>query len=713
MLRIESDRPQPLCDKIDRRELMRIGALHIAGLTLPALLRGRALASTVPVRDSMFGRAKNVIWLYLAGGPSQFETFDPKPDAPAEVRGIFNPISTNVPGIQICELLPRTARIADKLAIVRSISTNDNNHESGGYWINTGHKYVGPNMRSVNPTDWPCLSAMVKMLHHDKRSPLRAVHIPEAIVANPNILMPGQNGGFMGRSWDPELFTCDPSAARLDVKSFTAPGDVPSLRLTSRRSLLEQLNHYSRLADQREIVSGHDTFAAQALDLLLSGAAQTAFAIDREPDSVRSRYGRGKWGQSVLLARRLIEAGVRMVFVKWPREPGDLNSNSPCWDTHAGNNERMKEVLCPQFDLGFTALIDDLSQRGLLDETLVVAIGEMGRTPKFNPAGGRDHWGYVFPCVLAGAGIAGAQVWGASDKTAAYPSWGRVTPDDIAATLFHLLGIPHETIFHDLNGRPMRATEGTPMYGILGTKPATDQRTTPGGQVPESYGFSTEPLVNLDFENPPRLAPIGKRTRGWQASPTFAPCRDEFAVHLGRVPDVRSRSGEHHVGLGYGLATGRGAGMIAQGATAILAQEIFNPMPGTFTFSVHASGGANESPEHYRQVFLENFTCRIVIFGFLDDSRDVRKIREYASQKIEPDFAGPYESSYKKFSVSVELKSQQDDARQLDHGIGVAVILEKTSAGVLDLAASSERQQGFVRLDDVELEYVPAPPPAE
>lgn len=713
MFRIESSRPQRLCDKIDRRELMRIGALQVAGLTLPTLLRARAMASTAPAPDAMFGRAKSVIWLYLAGGPSQFETFDPKPDAPTEVRGIFNPISTNVPGIQISELLPRTARIADKLAIVRSMATDDNNHESGGYWINTGHKYVGPNMRSVNPTDWPCLSSMVKMLHPDQKSPMRAVHIPEAIVANPNVLMPGQNGGFMGRAWDPDLFHCDPSAARLDVKSFTLPGDMPSLRLNGRRDLLEQLNHYSRLADKREIVEGHDAFASQALDLLLSGKAQNAFAMEREPDAVRQRYGRGKWGQTVLLARRLIEAGVRMVFVKWPREPGDLNSNSPCWDTHAGNNERMKEVLCPQFDIGFTALIEDLELRGLLDETLVVAVGEMGRTPKFNKAGGRDHWGYVFPCVLAGAGIAGAQVWGASDKTAAHTSWGRVTPDDLAATVFHLLGIPHDIIFHDRNGRPMRATEGTPMHGVLGTKPATDSRTTPGGQVPEIDSFSTEPLVNLNFENPPRLASIGKRVRGWQAAPTFAQCGNTFSVHLGRVPDVRSRSGEHHVGLGYGLYNGRGEGQIPQGARAILAQEIFNPMPGTFTFAVHASGGANDSQTDYRKVFLENFTCRLVIFGFSDDSRDVRKIREYASQKIEPVFAGPYESSYKRFSVSVELKSQDMDKRQLDHGIGVAVILEKTSGGILDLADRPERQQGFVRIDDVELAYVPSPPREE
>ena len=704
MLRLDG-LPAKLCDGITRREAMRIGGLHVAGLTLPTLLRAQAQAKAMPAVDNMFGRAKNVIWLYLAGGPSQFETFDPKPDAPAEIRGVFNPIATNVPGIQICELLPRIARIADKLAIVRSLSTDDNNHESGGYYLMTGHKYTGPNMRQVSPTDWPCLGSMVKMLSPGAHTPLRSVMLPEQIIANPNALMPGQNGGFMGRRWDPDLFKCDPMADRIDIDSFVPPADIPAMRLSSRRSLLEQFNNLSELAEQRAATHGHDLFTSQALDILLSGAARTAFAIEREPAKIRDRYGRTKWGQSVLLSRRLIEAGVRMVFCKWPREPGDNSSTSPLWDTHARNNDRMKDVLCPQFDVSFSALIEDLDQRGLLDETLVVAIGEMGRTPKFNAAGGRDHWGYVFSGVMAGAGIAGAQVFGSSDKCGMHPTSGRVEPSDITATIFHLLGIDHEITFRDLAGRPMRATEGSPIHGLIGTKPKTDARTAPGGEVkPIEFG-PPKLLVNLDFEKPARLLEAHSSERGWRALPLGKNVSDDFSVWLGRVPGVRSRSGEHHVGLGYGLATGHARGVIPQGARIMLFQEVFDPNPGVFTFSVHSSGGANESEAYYRDVFLKNFECRLVIYGYTDQTKDLRQIREYASQRFEPVFAGPYESNYQKYTVTTQLRGQEDNARQLDHGIGVAVIVEKITPGVLDVGAGGRPNQGHIRIDDAQLEY--------
>ncbi len=456
-------RPDSRCTELNRRALLQIGGLGALGSGLPGVIH----ASDRVAGDSSFGRAKNIIYLFLAGGPSQYETFDPKPEAPAEIRGIFNPIDTNVPGIRFCELLPRVSQIADKLAVVRSMATDDPNHESGGYWVNTGYKYLGPNMRDLSPTDWPTLGSIVKMLKPSETVPFSTVQLPESIVANPNVFLPGQNAGFLGRRWDPEYLKCDPTAAQFQIEEFTLPSDLASDRLSARRNLLGQFDQQAKLVERRADIREYDRLTQEAFNVLLSGTARGAFALNAEPAAVRDRYGRTKWGQSVLLARRLIEAGVRMVFVNWPREPGDLSMGNPLWDTHSQNNPRMKDVLCPQFDLGFTALLEDLEQRGLLNETLVVAIGEMGRTPRFNGSGGRDHWGNVFSFVLAGAGIKAGQVYGASDKTGSYPFSDRVQPPDLTATILHLLGIGHEATFPDRTGRPFRVTEGEPIAGVM------------------------------------------------------------------------------------------------------------------------------------------------------------------------------------------------------------------------------------------------------
>jgi hypothetical protein len=464
MIRIEEHYRQGRL--FSRRELLQIGGVSGLGLSLTSLAQGH----TAPADQRLartFGKAKHLLIVYLSGGPSQFETFDPKPDAPAEVRGIFKPIDTRVPGVRICELLPRTAAIMDRLAVIRSFSTSDPNHESAGYWIHTGYKYAGPNMRATHPSDWPCLGSVVKVLKPATRVPFTTVMLPEPIIANPNVFLPGQNAGFMGRRWDPELFRCDPAAADFRVEGLDLPDDLPSLRLSSRQDLLHQLDDPARRRRLESAAQDQDRTRHEAMQVLLSGAVRTAFDLKREPEKVRQRYGRGKWAQSILLARRLLEAGVRMVFVNWPRESGDLSSSNPLWDTHAANNARMKDVLCPQFDQGFPALIEDLEQRGLLAETLVVAYGEMGRTPTFNPSGGRDHWGNVFSIVLAGAGIAAGQVYGASDAKGAEPAWGRVQPQELTATIFHLLGIGHEAHFLDRFGRPYPVTQGQPLAPVL------------------------------------------------------------------------------------------------------------------------------------------------------------------------------------------------------------------------------------------------------
>ena len=432
----------------------------------PAVAKAQSLTDSSKANvDASFGRAKNLIYLYLSGGPSQYETFDPKPDAPAEIRGSFKPISTNVPGTQLCELLPRTASIVDRLAIVRSFATDDPNHESGGYWVNTGRKYAGPDMRALAPSDWPTLGSIVKMLRPTETGPFSSVMLPEPIVANPNVFLPGQNAGFLGRRWDPEILRCDPAAPGFNIDSLALPEQITERRLGSRSLLLNQFAASQTL--RTKTIDEYEQLREEAMSLLISGTAKGAFAIDQESAKLRDRYGRGKWAQSVLLARRLIEADVRMVFVNWPREPGDLSAPNPLWDTHAHNDVRMKSVLCPQFDQGYTALIEDLEDRGLLEETLVVAVGEMGRTPKFNASGGRDHWGNVFSFVLAGASIRAGQVYGASDRDGAYPAQDRVTPPELTATILHLLGIHHEATFPDRTGRPMRVVEGEPIAGLF------------------------------------------------------------------------------------------------------------------------------------------------------------------------------------------------------------------------------------------------------
>ena len=468
-------------NKHNRREWLRIGGLNALGLSLPMALGSTTQAAKSD--DRLFGRAKNVIYLYLSGGAPQHETFDPKPNAPVEVRGQFKPIHTNVPGIDFCELLPRTAQIADKLAVCRALSTNDNTHSTSAYWVLTGFKYTGRNAREISRTDWPNLGCVIKRLKPSETLPFSFAWLPEPIVANPGVLVSGQSSGFMGPRWDPDRFTCDPQNENFEVKEFSLPGDLPPMRLSRRASLLSQVNKHFTAAERTADMGEWGRLRSEALGILTSGKARKAFSIEQESSKLRDRYGRGKWGQSVILARRLIEAGVRFVHVQWPREPGDLSSGAPVWDTHAHNNARVKSVLCPQFDVGFSALIEDLETRGLLDETLVVAAGEFGRTPTFNRNGGRDHWGPVFSIALAGAGISGGQVYGASDAKGAYPKDGMTPPQNLSATILHLLGIGHNATMPDRSGRPLHICNGTPMHQLLGTSPATTQRRKATGKI--------------------------------------------------------------------------------------------------------------------------------------------------------------------------------------------------------------------------------------
>lgn len=440
---------------LSRRELIRVGGLGSLGLGLPALKRARA--ATLTGRP----RANSCLIIFLSGGPPQHETFDPKPAAPIEIRGPFLPIATSVPGLQFSELLPLSAARAHRMCVIRSMTTGIHSHSTSGCFMLTGHEPTSV-AESVPPSaqDWPSLAGAVGALRAAERSPLDAVILPEPIFNNPAIPWPGQNGGFMGAAWHPHILRCDPSQERIEIEGLTAAAGVTELRLDERHALLGQVDRMLHRGLRSPAIAEMNRFQQEAFDLLHAGATREALEIEREPAASRDRYGRGKFGQSVLLGRRLIEAGVRLVQVNWPREPGDTAAGNPLWDTHQDNAGRLKNVLCPQFDTAYSALLDDLEDRGLLDETLVVVMGEFGRTPTINAAGGRDHWGSVFSVALAGAGVPGGGVIGASDARGGMPADRPVRPPDLAATIFQLLGISPDHEFRDPFDRPLQVVSG-------------------------------------------------------------------------------------------------------------------------------------------------------------------------------------------------------------------------------------------------------------
>ncbi|MBL9122473.1 MAG: DUF1501 domain-containing protein [Planctomycetaceae bacterium] len=458
--------PSRLCDRLTRREVLRIGGIGALGLSLADLTRGRTLATPVVTPSS--GRAKHCIVLFLLGGPPQHSTWDPKPDTPAEVRGEFGPIATNVPGMQICELLPRSAQLADRLCLLRAVHTGDNAHSSSGYYMFTGVPHQPMNAENVNPgapNDWPNFGSIVRKLRPGSNSMPSAVRLPHHVWNTDGSIWPGQDAGFLGRANDPWLFRCHPGSPDFQIPEFSLPGELPLERLAQRRELLTQFDAWRQEADRGGLVQ-YDGATQQAFDLLTSRASREAFRLDAETEQVRDRYGRSQFGQSVLLARRLVEAGVGLVQVNWFRSP-DEPSDAPCWDSHVGEAKRLKTVLAEPFDMAFSALVEDLTQRGLLDETLVLVLSEFGRSPRINAAGGRDHWGNVFSLALAGGGIRGGHVHGSSDALGGAPKSGRVMPPDLLATLFHALGIPPATEIHDRVGRPLPIARGEVLHEIL------------------------------------------------------------------------------------------------------------------------------------------------------------------------------------------------------------------------------------------------------
>ena len=672
------DLPLPMFEGPNRREWLRVGGLSLAGLSLPALLRANQQATTAPslatrLGSDTFGKAKNVIFLWLQGGPPQHETFDPKPNAPVEIRGPFKPIQTTVPGTQFCELLPRTARIAHKIAVIRSMHTDDDNHDVSGYWVLTGYPYGPGSARQIKPADWPYFGSVLKMVKPSVKLPaLTTVWIPDVMRLNDNVTPAGQTAGFIGKQWEPERFVGDPAAADYTIEGVSLPADVSIARFDRRHDLLSQLDRHRKQSDQGGPAEAWDRLSHHAFDLVTSGKAREAFDLRKEAPATRDRFGRHSWGQSVLLARRLIEAGVRLVHVNWPREGGDDAVDNPMWDTHAGNADRLQDCLCPQFDVTFPALIDDLSQRGLLDETLVVAVGEFGRTPRINAAGGRDHWGRVFSLALAGAGITGGALLGASDKTGAFPVADPIRPHDLTATIFHLLGVDPGGMFPDKSNRPHHITKGEPLLRVLGTR-SIPKLVEPGGDLAFVPPYDDRKLLDLDFRSG-KLVPCSppSRDKGWRAS----------AIWDAKTPDAFSAKASDGLRLGFGPSAA-----IAQGARVLVAQGIRSGRGGEYAFAVRASLAGDA------ELFAKHFTCWLTIFRFSDVTLNPEKVQELATVEFKPT------REANEFKLKKFLGSGVPGANfAIGNGLGVASAVRKDTIGELKPTSAAHLQVEAVSL---------------
>ncbi|MCI0458098.1 MAG: DUF1501 domain-containing protein [Gemmataceae bacterium] len=441
---------------LSRRRWLQVGTLGLAGLSLPSLLRADSSARPA--------RARSCVLLLLHGGPSQLDTFDMKPAAPAEVRGEFRPVSTTVPGVQVCEHLPRLSRVAHRFSIVRSMTHTAVNHNTATYFVTTGQ----PPPRDViaftpSENDFPHLGAQVAFGGRAHGDVPAAVSLPDPVSDGP-YTTPGQNGGFLGARHAPFAIHGDPSDEQFSVEGLTSSPEMRPERIAGRRGLLRAVNErLGRLATDRHI-EGLDGYQQRAFALLTSDSTRQAFELQRESARVRDRYGRHKYGQALLLARRLVEAGVRLVTVYWG---GRVNNPLPHWDTHFNNNRRLRDELLPPFDQCFSAFLEDLHERGLLASTLVVCTGEFGRTPRFGQFTGngvddtgRDHWPQCYSLLVAGGNASGGRVLGRSDRFAAYPAEDPYTPQDVAATVLDALGVRPDAEVRDGFGRLVPLSTG-------------------------------------------------------------------------------------------------------------------------------------------------------------------------------------------------------------------------------------------------------------
>lgn len=446
--------------RASRRDLLRAGVLGALGLSLPDLLRLEARGANVNTRP-----VKSVLFVDHYGAPSHIDTWDMKPQAPAEIRGEFQSIQTSVPGYFVCEHLPQMAKLVDRMTVVRSFGHTIGNHNPATYLTLTGRTSNADVVQvGAGADDWPHPGAVVaKMRPGDGQLP-ESVILPH-LTYDQVYTTPGQFGGLLGKRYDPFVIAQDPNRPDFSVQELQLRQGVSVSRLEGRRDFLATLDRQQRSLDQHAAVHGMDEYYDRAWSMLTSPAAKQAFDISQEPGEVRDRYGRHQVGQSMLLSRRLIEAGVRFVTCYHGLNPGDKSG----WDTHTGNFVGLKDRLLPPEDQGFTALIEDLEKRGLLETTLVIWAGEFGRSPRVGKAdvtkriapSGRDHWPYAYTIALLGGGIKQGFICGSTDKIGAYPVGRPYHPRDLAATIFWALGIDPETHIHDRLGRPFLLSEGT------------------------------------------------------------------------------------------------------------------------------------------------------------------------------------------------------------------------------------------------------------
>jgi len=424
------------CDGITRRDLLRVGGLTALGLTLPGLLK--ANAETTPRRDTA------CILLWMGGGPSHIDTFDPKPDAPQDIRGTFKAIPTNVAGIQLSEYLPKLAKQMDKFSILRSVTSPDGTHETATHYLLSGY----PFSPAIEYPGYGSVVAREKGFQNG---------LPPYVMFGG---MPNNHGGggYMGPVYNPFIINGDPNNPGFSVQDVTPPNSVNTIRLERRRLLRESLDDWQRNKETASKASQTmDEFYSRAYDLCTSPLAKKAFSLKEEPDKLRDEYGRNNFGQSCLLARRLVEAGIRCV---------SINYNG--WDTHTDNFNALKNGLLPPLDAGYAALINDLKQRGLLDTTLVVWMGEFGRTPRVNSSAGRDHWPGAISVCLGGGGVKTGMVVGSSNERGEYPKDRPLRVEDVAATIYKVMGVNAEKEYMSPQERPIKINyDGTPISELL------------------------------------------------------------------------------------------------------------------------------------------------------------------------------------------------------------------------------------------------------
>jgi hypothetical protein len=434
--------PGPSCPGPSRRALLRAGLYGTLGLGLDDLLRLRAWAgggSGYSAPPAPKGPVKNCILIWLAGGASHLDTFDPKPDAPPDVRGEFKPIDTAMPGLKISEVFPKLAKVMDRVTLIRSVTSPEADHARAAHHLLTGY-------RPMPALVYPAYSSVVCKT----REALRGALPPSVAVPDAPLFV---NSGYLTPAYDPFEVLNDPNAPSFRVRDLTPPDRLTLDRLRRRRDMVKALDGFAHDVSETPLTASRDQFSEQAYDLLTSSAAQAAFKIADEPEKARESYGRTPFGQACLLARRLVQAGVSFVTLN------DKGMGPLGWDTHQQNFPTIKNTMAPPLDQGLSTLLTDLDERGLLDRTLVVMMGEFGRTPKINPNAGRDHHGRANCALLAGAGLPRGLVLGKTDAKADSPTDHPVTPADLAATIFLALGIDPEMKFESPDGRPIRLVD--------------------------------------------------------------------------------------------------------------------------------------------------------------------------------------------------------------------------------------------------------------